>query len=68
MSWVGQIISVIAGLLALWRYWVNYQENKAKKEADERDVNRDKALDDLKKAETDEEIDNALDDIIDNSP
>lgn len=68
MSLIGQIIAIISGLLALWRYWLNYQENKIKQEADERDVNRDRALDDLKKARTDKEIDEALDDTIDNSP
>ena len=68
MSLLGQILSAIAGLLALWRYWLNYQENKIKQEADKRDSSRDEALDKLKKAKTDEEIDTALDDIIDNSP
>ena len=68
MSLLGQILSAIAGLLALWRYWLNYQDNKIKQEADKRDSKRDAALDKLKKAKTDEEIDTALDDIIDNSP
>jgi hypothetical protein len=67
MSYIGEILSVIAGLLAVWRYWLNYLENKVIKEAEEHNTDRDRALDDLKKAKTDEEIDEALDRIIDHS-
>lgn len=68
MEYIWQILSVLSGLLAFWKYWLTYQENLASKNAAEKDQRRDTALDDLKKAETEQEIDDALDRIVDNKP
>lgn len=68
MALIGKIISIISGLLALWKSWLAYQERKAKEQAREKEEKRDAAIDDFNKAKTEEEADRASDAIHDNKP
>lgn len=70
MTWAffESLIYVVGGLLALWRYWLNYEENKKIAEAKQKDDERRAALEKLRQAVNEKEIDEALDGIIDNKP
>lgn len=68
MGIVGKILSIISGLLAVWKTWLMYQENKAKERAREKEAKRDAAIDDFNKAQTEDEANRASDAIHNNRP
>lgn len=60
--------TIVGGLLALWRLYSNYQENKQAADAEKRDLSRKEALERLRQAANQEDIDSALVDIVNNKP
>lgn len=68
MTYIWQIMQLLAGLLALLKLFKNYQDNKRIAGEASKSEGRNKAIEDLKKAETLEEIDHALDGIVSNKP
>lgn len=68
MTIVGKIISIISGLLAVWKTWLMFLENRAKEQARDKETKRDAAIDDFNKAQTEDEANRASDAIHNNRP
>lgn len=67
-SAISNFFAIIKGLLSLWRYWQDFQESQRVIETEKKRVAHQKALEDLQKATTEEEIWDAQKRIVDNKP
>ncbi len=68
MGWIFSLITLINNLFSAWRAYEDAVQAKREREAAEREKNRNQAVDDSKKAETDEEIFDSQIRVIDNRP
>lgn len=66
LSWIGNLISIVRALIGLYGAFKEAQEARARAEQEKRKQDRDKAIDDSKKAVTNEEIWKSQDDIVNN--
>lgn len=62
------LIEIIRAIFRLWNEFRAWQEREREAEAARKRIERDKAIEDLKKAKTDEEIWDAQDRIVSNKP
>lgn len=62
------LIAVVLKLLKLWDFFLSYMDKKYSADLEVKRQAREKAIDDSKKAETDEEIWKSQDDITNNMP
>lgn len=62
------VFELIMKLFKLWDQFADYVEARRKVEAEEKRQAREKAIEDSKKAETDDEIFDSQDRIVDNKP
>lgn len=67
LAWVRTIFSVFQGLLEIWRAVGAYIESRKQAKAEEKSNERTKAAEDVKRAQTEEEFDEASDRLHDNS-
>lgn len=65
---IGNIISIIKGIFSLIAYLKEYQKQQMKKELDAKDKARAEALEKLKNAQTEQEVWDAQDSIVNNKP
>lgn len=65
---IGNIISIIKGIFSLLAYLKEYQKEQVKKELDAKDKARAEALEKLKNAQTEQEVWDAQDSIVNNKP
>ena len=68
LTWISNIIAIIKALWSLWNYLKEYQEQQRIIEAEKKRQARDKAIEDLKNAKTEEEIWDAQDRLVKNKP
>lgn len=65
---ISSLIAIIKALIDLVKYFNQWQENQKIKEQLKKSQDREKAIDDLKKAETEDEIWDGQDRIVGNKP
>jgi hypothetical protein len=68
MTKVWAIIEIIKAVIGIIKDLINMRKNQVAKEASEKQENLEKAVDESKVAQTDEEVWNAQDKIIKNKP
>jgi DNA-binding transcriptional regulator GbsR (MarR family) len=68
MASIFALIQLLLKLFGLWDQFRNYADTQFKKEIEERRQAREKAIEDLKNAKTEEEFDEAQERIARNSP
>lgn len=62
------VIQLLLKAIGLWEQFLDYAEKQKIAEAEKRNQDRNKAVDEQKNAKTEEEFDRAQDKIVDNSP
>lgn len=67
-SWITKLYTIFKIFLDVWNYIQEYFSSKKRAEEEKRNQEREQAIEDSKKAETDDEIWDSQDRIVNNKP
>lgn len=67
-SAISGIATILKALMGLWNALQKFRDEQRRKELEEQNQRQDKAVEDLKRAQTEEEFNRAQEEIVKNSP